>query len=85
MKLKAYSITNCSASTARESKFVIKNLSITPDPVLIPGRVKFSFDISVLTDLDNVQVNGFVTKLFNSLNKAGMCLSLSHRQLIYKT
>ena len=56
LMLKSYKIDNCSASAAQKATFVVKQLNITPDPVVLPGELTFQFDIDVLTDMDDLQV-----------------------------
>ena len=56
LTLKSYKITNCSASAAEKATFVVRQLNVSPDPVVLPGTLTFQFDINVLTDLSALQV-----------------------------
>ena len=56
LTLKRYKIDNCSTSAAQKATFVVKQLNVTPDPVVLPGELTFQFDIDVLTDMDDLQV-----------------------------
>ncbi|KAK7097960.1 ganglioside GM2 activator-like [Littorina saxatilis] len=55
LKLTSYNIVNCSAASAAKAKFVIKQLNISPDPVVLPGTINFQFDIDVLTDISALE------------------------------
>ncbi|KAK7496404.1 hypothetical protein BaRGS_00012326 [Batillaria attramentaria] len=57
LKLGSYSIANCSSPSPDKAKFVVRSLSITPDPVELPGTLTFSFDIDVLMDIASAEVN----------------------------
>ena len=56
LTLKSYKIDNCSASAGEKATFVVRQLNVSPDPVVLPGTLTFQFDINVLTDLSDLQV-----------------------------
>ena len=56
LTLKSYKIANCSASAGEKATFVVRQLNVSPDPVVLPGTLTFQFDINVLTDLSDLQV-----------------------------
>ncbi|XP_076446117.1 ganglioside GM2 activator-like [Babylonia areolata] len=50
--IQSFNIVNCSKEEAEKSTFIIESLKVTPDPVVLPGDLTFSFNIRVTKDIE---------------------------------
>ena len=56
VRLQSFKIANCSNTPAGKTIFGVKSLSVSPDPVVMPGKLNIHFDIDVKESLDELQV-----------------------------
>ncbi|XP_025084880.1 ganglioside GM2 activator-like isoform X1 [Pomacea canaliculata] len=57
LKLGKYLFQNCSAAEGEKATFIVRSLTVSPDPAVLPGTLTIQFDINNLLDITKLEIN----------------------------